>query len=455
MSTQQWNTPSEMFKNVLIGALLIFVIVDITQNTNDERKQVKSFSYHAYQNNSGALHGPFLGKIRLMSSDIHVAPEANLIDKMQQSACEHKNATPINMQKCKMMRTPTVYLGKIHSSWSVLGAQSVFTLVKHIGFILVAFIVFSWVEEQIHMQDNPFRKEFRFVRTMIVVLAIVLFTANIVLDITNDMHELDAHHENKIAIGSIATGFSFCVISIVIICFSHLDDPYHDEKSKVAQASTDSEAPVTVEPTPVDLPTKTALRFYTPTTGIRFFAPSTLPDESRNEENKRLYEIYGMLHTSHLLLVIFPLVLILALVKTKNVIVDVHLQLIFFSSIFLAVLDIIQTRVVSVLASFKLGDSIWTPIGKIKFFVSLAFFLAKLFVYVPTLQIIFVYYTKLYEREWWLVLCVSLLLAAVSVLELIYMSGFSTSTDQEFWLVNIRKVFFFLYVVSLVGFTWA
>jgi hypothetical protein len=433
------NWSFEYIKTFLIVVLVIFVAIDVFyQNRTDERMQVKSFSYHAYQNNSGAMHSPFLGKIRLMSSDIHVAPEADLLDKMQQSACENKTHMPIDMQKCKMMRTPTVYLGKIHSSWSVLGAQSVFTLVKHIGFILIAFVLFSWVEEQIRLEGSTFRIQFRFVRSITVVLAIVFLTVNIILDITNDMHQLNTDHENQISIGSITTGFSFCLVSIVIICFSHLDDPQHEEKSQKVEEPKSIEAPVT----------QLGLQ------GIQFYFGTTVAEETKNDANKRLHDIYGMLHTSHLLLVIFPLVLILALVKTKNVIVDVHLQLIFFSSIFFALLDIIQTRVVSVLASFKSGDSIGTPIGNIKFFVSLAFFLAKLFVYVPTLQIILVYYTKLYESEWWLVFCVSLLFLFLSLLDVIYMSGMVAWKESEAWIVSIRKVFFVAYAVSLVACIW-
>ena len=432
------NWSFEYIKTFLTVVLVVFVAIDVFyQNRTDERMQVKSFSYHAYQNNSGALHSPFLGKVRLASSDIHVAPEAKLIDNMQQSACEHKNATPINMQKCKMMRTPTVYLGKIHSSWSVLGAQSVFTLVKHIGFILVAFVLFSWVEEQIRLDGSTFRSQFRFVRSITVVLAILFLTVNVILDITNDMHQLNTDHENQISIGSIATGFSFCLVTIVIICFSHLDDPQHEEKSEVVNepAKTIEEAPMT-------------------TTGVQFYFGSAVAPVTKNDSNRRLRDMYGMLHTSHLLLVIFPLVLVLALAKTKNVIVDVHLQLIFFSSIFFAVLDIIQTRVVSVLASFNSGDSIGTPVGNVKFFVSLAFFLAKLFVYVPTLQIILVYYTKLYESEWWLVFCPSLLFLILILLEFVYMSGLFAWKESEAWLVSIRKAFFFVYAVTLVACMW-
>jgi hypothetical protein len=418
-------------KTFFIVLLAIFVVIDVIRSSTDVNQQVKSFSYHAYENNSATIHSPFLGKVRLVSSDIQVEPESDLTDKMKQSACENKTQSAITLQKCKMMRTPTVYLGKIHSSWSALGAQSVFTLVKNIGFILITFIFFSWIEEQIRTENSTFRTEFRFVRSMTVVVAIIALTVNVILDLTNDMHELNTNHENKAVIGSITTGFYFCLVSIIIICFSHLDDPYNEE-TLPQQAKVEGKAK----------------------NFVQFYYGSSLPEPTTDDANKRLHEIYGMLHTSHLLLVIFPLVLILALVKTQNVIVDVHLQLIFFSSIFLAVLDIIQTRVFSVLANFQENSSIMTSIGKIKLFVSLAFLLAKAFVYVPSLQIILVYYTKLYQSEWWLVFFASLLFGILSVLELVYLLGLFVWTDAEAWLVSIRKTAFFPYGVSLVACLW-
>ncbi len=101
-------------KMCFIVLLAIFVAIDIIRSSTDANHQIKSFSYHAYENNSATIHSPFLGKVRLVSSDILVEPESDLSDKMKQSACENKTQSAITVQKCKMMRTPTVYLGKIH-----------------------------------------------------------------------------------------------------------------------------------------------------------------------------------------------------------------------------------------------------------------------------------------------------------------------------------------------------
>jgi hypothetical protein len=267
------------------------------------------------------------------------------------------------------------------------------------------------------------------------------------------MHEVDEDHENVQAIGSISTGFYFCLISVIIICFSHLDDPYNEGTPATQEAGTSSDSDKTVQVAGSVENGEVVNGVNGLGARVNFYYKSTSPTETKNDANRRLYEIYGMLHTSHLLLVIFPLVLILALARTKNVIVDVHLQLIFFSSIFLAVLEIIQTRVLSVLAFLRGTGS--AAIDYIKIFVSLALLLAKAFVYAPSVQIIFAYYTKGGATEYWLVFCVSLLFIFNHLLELIYLfGGLSGWTDPEAWLVSIRKFFFFVYGITLVVCLW-
>jgi hypothetical protein len=142
---------------------------------------------------------------------MRVQNNSGLTPIMRQSACDRAEGivqrnrttgiyTPINailMDKCKMMRTPDLYFGKVHSSWSVLGAQSIYNLVKHICFILIAFLVFSWIEDQIlkdkangtNEKFNYFRSHFRFMRSLTVIITIVLFSINIGMDITENMHE--------------------------------------------------------------------------------------------------------------------------------------------------------------------------------------------------------------------------------------------------------------------------
>jgi hypothetical protein len=154
------------------------------------------------------------------------------------------------------------------------------------------------------------------------------------------------------------------------------------------------------------------------------------------------------------MLLLFPLVSILALTKAHTYnntrIVDVHVQLIFFSSIFFAVLDIMQSRVSSVLASFTQANSMKTAIGEIKIFVVLAFVLAKLFVFVPAYQLTARFYIQTGTVEFGLVLTQLLVFSVLSGLDLLYITGlFSVITDVM--MVDLRQ---FLFYVYLFGLTW-
>ena len=169
----------------------------------------------------------------------------------------------------------------------------------------------------------------------------------------------------------------------------------------------------------------------------------------------KLQAIYRNIHVSYLMLLLFPLVSILALVRSKNKVVDVHVQLIFFSGIFFAVLDIFQSRVSSVLASFSEENSIKTGIGEIKTFVVLAFILAKLFVFLPAYQLTVQYYTKTGELEFALVLTQLLVLAVLSALDLFYIVGGVwmfvpkeklVGSYLESLVVDIRQLGFFVYL---------
>ena len=169
----------------------------------------------------------------------------------------------------------------------------------------------------------------------------------------------------------------------------------------------------------------------------------------------KLQAIYRNIHVSYLMLLLFPLVSILALVRSKNKVVDVHVQLIFFSSIFFAVLDIMHSRVSSVLASFKGENSIKTRIGEIKTFVILAFILAKFFVFLPAYQLTVQYYTKTGELEFALVLTQLLVLAVLSALDLFYIVGGVwmfvpkeklVGAYLESLVVDVRQLSFFVYL---------
>jgi hypothetical protein len=520
---------------IALGAIDMF-LVNRGEKPTDEfyRKNVSQFTYHAYDlNNHGDIHGPFMGKVRLARDDMSVGYASHNNDakndnimKMKQTACDRadgivtKNTingsiayVPINsplMDKCKMMRTPDMFFGKVHSSWSVLGAQSIYTLVKHIGFILIAFLVFSWVEDQIlthkpanlvekvvQEKYNYFRAHFRFMRSVTIIIVIALFTLNIGLDIKHDMHSVDSSHENSVAIGSISTGFSFCLVSILIICISHLDEPYSDDANvestpaKIEMGETANNGDNTAKLADVDVAVPTdqingsnsylmpqQYNFAQHARQFRGPLQVKLPlfgnevdfidgnvhwsDQAKfraltqeSAPHMKLQAIYRNIHVSYLMLLLFPLVSMLALVRSENKVVDVHVQLIFFSSIFFAVLDVFQSRVSSVLASFTEENSIKTGIGEIKTFVVLAFILAKLFVFVPAFQLTVVYYTKTDHLEFGLVLTQLLVLAVLSALDLFYVVGGVgmfipkeklVGAYLEARVVDVRQLLFFVYL---------
>ena len=521
------------------GAIIALAIVDMSIvdrkgdfNTThvDYKKNPMQFTYHAYDlNNHGDIHGPFMGKVRLARDDMSVAYASHDKDdrndnimKMKQTTCDKadgivtKNTingsityVPINsplMDKCKMMRTPDMFFGKVHSSWSVLGAQSIYTLVKHIGFILIAFLVFSWVEDQIlthkpanlvekvvQEKYNYFRAHFRFMRSVTIIIVIALFTLNIGLDIKHDMHSVDSNNENSVAIGSISTGFSFCLVSILIICISHLDEPYSDDANvestptniEMGENANNGEEPVKPDGVQVTVPDVSnsylmpqQYNFAQHARQFRGPLQVKLPlfgnevdfidgdvhwsDQAKfraltqeSAPHMKLQAIYRNIHVSYLMLLLFPLVSMLALVRSENKVVDVHVQLIFFSSIFFAVLDVFQSRVSSVLASFTEENSIKTDIGEIKTFVVLAFILAKLFVFVPVFQLTVVYYTKTDHLEFGLVLTQLLVLAVLSALDLFYVVGGVgmfipkeklVGAYLEARVVDVRQLLFFVYL---------
>jgi hypothetical protein len=520
---------------IIVLAAIDMVLVNRGENPTDQlyRKNVTQFTYHAYDlNNHGDIHGPFMGKVRLARDDMSVAYASHDKDdrndnimKMKQTTCDKaegivtKNTingsityVPINsplMDKCKMMRTPDMFFGKVHSSWSVLGAQSIYTLVKHIGFILIAFLVFSWVEDQIlthkpanlieqvvQEKYNYFRAHFRFMRSVTIIIVIALFTLNIGLDIKYDMHSVDSSHENSVAIGSISTGFSFCLVSILIICISHLDEPYSEAANGESTPTNiemgenvDNDQGI-VKPGDVDVSVPAVVdasnsylmpqqyNFAQHSRQFRGPLQVKLPlfgnevdfidgdvhwsDQAKfraltqeSAPHMKLQAIYRNIHVSYLMLLLFPLVSMLALVRSENKVVDVHVQLIFFSSIFFAVLDVFQSRVSSVLASFTEENSIKTGIGEIKTFVVLAFILAKLFVFVPAFQLTVVYYTKTDHLEFGLVLTQLLVLAVLSALDLFYVVGGVgmfipkeklVGAYLEARVVDVRQLLFFVYL---------
>ena len=148
------------------------------------------------------------------------------------------------------------------------------------------------------------------------------------------------------------------------------------------------------------------------------------------------------------MLLIFPLVWIVALNGTGKVIVDVHIQLIFFGVIFVAFLDICQALVMGVLQTFDATHTLLKahPIGLVKTFVVLAFYLCKAFVYIPSIQLMFLYYAT--GGSWPQVLIIVQLVIVIIafLLDLSIITGAFTDT----YYLYIKKGFFVAYIWSVL-----
>jgi hypothetical protein len=314
---------------------LVVAIVKVNQNT-----QVRAFSVHAYQANvitlsgqnvtlSGpdvkdiTLTGPFLGKIRVHGTGSEIMKSGNTNN--MQSYCDKPAITAGIKDACNMMRIPTMYLGRIHSSWSVLGAQSVGIVLQNIYLISFVFSVFMGADmfTRWWQLTKPYM---RGVRGVVLALAIGVSLFAICNDFIGDMHTV-TDGQQTYAIGSISTGLFFWITTLVIVCCSQIDEVMNCD-----------------------------------------------------------WEKHTQLHTSFLLLLLLPLFMILALLDKALPVMDVHVQLMFFSVIFFAVLDILQTRVMTVLECIEFKV--------IKIFVVLACILCKLFVFVPTIQLLDKFYMK-------------------------------------------------------------
>jgi len=398
----------------ILGLSLVFSSVDIiTKSLDAKYKTADQLSVHAYQtdiSHSMSIAGPFLSKIRVTPNATRILTTTADLNTQAEKYCA---SLPTQEQaKCNMRRLAAMYFGDIHSSWSVLGTQSTYTLVKHIFCILLTFSLFWMSEHLIYTDDGLFRKNHKQVRVLVLIFAIVIFVGNVIFDIQGDMYKVDT-----VAIGSITTGISFCLVCLLIICFTHLHDPVSASSAGAAGDAAGKAAELQpLNPAP------------SVTTGLFNFSLWSAPTVRTADEDRyrRLEDMYLNIHVSYLVLLLTPLFLILALTAGEKVVVDVHVQLLFFSSIFFAVLDVFQTRVMSVLASLtQTGHmSVHTPLGMVKSFVVLAFILCKLLVCVPAWQLLLKYYAPDGSVSYFLVVWQIVLFGFASAVDLLYILDF-------------------------------
>jgi len=270
------------------------------------------FSLHAYEKKmttSTHFTGPFMSKVYVLPS---VGTTLHDSSPSQHVHCNsHLDIVKDqrHIDKCKMMRSAPMYLGNVTNAWSVLGEQSTFVLTKHMLLIFIVFTIF-WCSE-FALTDMAYTKVLRhvYVRNFVVFVAVCVFIGELVSDVTSSM-------STNVAIGSVSTAFSFVVVCLLIICFE-----YGGMKGSVFLLYTDA---VDVE----KAKTKAVV----------------------GEINKPHKDhIHRNMYLSYASLLMLPMAVVFILASSHAAVVDVHIQLVFFSFIFYATLDVFQTRTTAVL----------------------------------------------------------------------------------------------------------
>ncbi len=397
------------FTALLVVGSLVFMY-KYSQFKGDK---VQSF-VHIYEGSVNPLgqlsiNGPFLGKVRVSGTGLAISNGGDV--KKKQSYCDDASRVAVDLKEaCNMMRIPTMYFGQIHATWSVLGAQSVPAILKHIYLICFAFSCFMLSDLYVRFigpdSINPHRKlTTRWVRTGLVLLAILAFLIAICLDLRNEMYQYE-NGTQKYAIGSVSTGAFFWIATFLIICSSQIDEVEQDAWHK-----------------------------------------------------------HVNLNMSYLVLLLLPLFMILGLLDLEKNVVDVHIQLIFFSSIFFALLDIFQMRVMPVLEDLEIiktptqNDSTLDEDKKInrhvlyiQIFVVLACILCKLFVYVPTLELVGRYYIggKTSSFSGIMLIFQICFLISTTAVDLIHIALY----QHKLFYTICRTVIVYVFIVASLVMTW-
>jgi hypothetical protein len=412
MDDKGTKTSKYTYHTMIIGSgMLVLAIVSIATIWKfgvTPNSKVYQFSVHAYQGDHQkiTLTGPFLGKIRVDGTSVEITNSVKPNNK--QSYCDYSgntifNSLPLDKKNqmkdaCNVMRIPTMYSGNIRSSWSVLGAQSVSIVIKNISLISSVFSLFIFSDFYIRWMCEGHPNWIRWIRTVIVILAFIVSIIAIGLDFKSQMHTIQNGNQ-LYAIGSVSTGLFFWVITLLIICFSQIDDVKNYD-----------------------------------------------------------WEKHTNLNMSFLILLLLPLFMMLGLLDHEKAVVDVHIQLIFFSSIFFAVLDIFQMRVMPVLEELSIeqcnvSDTDTTKVTQylwyIKVFVVLACILCKLFVFVPTLELVGRYYVKANDSFSYAMLAFQIaLLVSTSLIDLVHIVWWR---DKSVYYVARTLIVWIIIVGSLIA----
>ena len=369
-------------------AVILYITNMVTPRDNGAWTASHQFSLHAYQKNmstSTQFAGPFMSTVYVLPS-----VRATLLDE---SPSTHVQCTsPIfidqrHIDKCKMMRSAPMYLGNVTNSWSVLGAQSTRTLTNHMFVIFLVFASF-WFSEYA-LTDHAFTRKLNvvWVRNVVVFVAVIAFVILMSTNVTSDMSK-DA------AIGSVSTAFAFVVLSLLIICFE-----YAGMNGKLFPLYTDHAQPAGTALTEVqhtaDIEKNAAASATADDTNPQQVQPANEQTAQPEEINHaRKEHMHRNIYLSYASLLMLPLVVVFILSQKHTAIVDVHIQLVFFSFIFYAALDVFQTRTTAVLVCLKDEPNSGPTLAFLKVFVVLAFLLCKCFALMPALVLLATLYTN-------------------------------------------------------------
>jgi len=359
--------PSGEARSVLVYLIPFVAVIAAVSNAvigrNGKWDKAYQFSLHPYAEgmaSNAQFTGPFMSKV-------HVLPSARAA-LQDESPGKHLQCNrdmfpdQKHFDKCKMMRSAPMFLGNVTHSWSVLGAQSTSTLTKHMFLTFIVF-TFFWCFEYA-LTEQMIRKESAvYFRNTVVFAAVLVFVFALAFDVKSD--------STAVATGSVSTAFYFVVLCLLIVCCE-----YAGMNGKLFVLGTQAD----VE--------QNTVKISTP---------------NKEHMHRNIYLSYASLLT-------FPLVVVFILSHTHAAIVDVHIQLVFFSFIFYATLDVFQTRTTAVLLSLQdpapapapaeTADATAQPapdalpaacsknLAFVKIFVVLAFVLCKCFALVPALVLL-------------------------------------------------------------------
>jgi len=344
-------------------ALIAFVVNLVIPRNANVWLAPHQFSMHAYEphiSTSMQFTGPFM-------SQVHVLPSGRgtLLDT---SPARHANCSAAlfagdvrHLEKCKMMRSPPMFLGNVTNAWSVLGEQGAFTLTKHIFLIFLVFVIF-WASEYALTEHEIMRKyPVVYVRNFVVFVAVVVFVSGMASNVTSNM-------SSGVALGSVSTAFFFMVVSLFIISCEYagmngkrveFGAPAKDVKEAGPAGDEESQKPDADAVAPVP----------------------ALNDAQKEHLHRNIYLSYSSL-------LMFPLLVLFILSQSHAAVVDVHIQLVFFSFIFYSTLDVFQTRTTAVLLCLKHEAAAGPQLSLVKFFVVFAFIACKCFALMPALVLL-------------------------------------------------------------------